>query len=173
MKKSFIISGAGGQGVLSIGVLLATLAMEQGYEVSYFPSYGPEMRGGTAHCHVVISDAPIASPRISSNLTYLVAMNQPSWDRFASILASDGKIIANASLVHAPQLDVALPMQEMALELGNLKVINMIAFGAMCKELGMFDLDKTLAFIDHKFKSKPQFQALNRLAFMKGYEASH
>ncbi|MGL5978119.1 MAG: 2-oxoacid:acceptor oxidoreductase family protein [Erysipelotrichaceae bacterium] len=170
MRTSFIFSGAGGQGMLSLGVLLASLAMEQGYEVTYFPSYGPEMRGGTAHCHVIIDHAPISSPRITKQLNYLIAMNQPSYDKFKPIMASDGHILYNSNLCEGASEDIAAPLNELAYELGGMKSINMIAFGMLCKQLGLFELENVLTFIDHKFADKPQFQEINRKAFLTGYQ---
>lgn len=171
MKKTFIFSGAGGQGMLSLGVLLASLAMEEGYEVTYFPSYGPEMRGGTAHCHVIIDDHAISSPRISKNIDYCIAMNQPSYEKFKPLMAQTGVMIVNANLTHDYDDAIALPMNEMAYELGGLKSMNMIAFGALTKQLGLFSQAQVLHFIEHKFASKPQFKAANEQAFLKGWNA--
>lgn len=169
MKKTFIFSGAGGQGMLSLGVLLASLAMEQGFEATYFPSYGPEMRGGTAHCHVIIDDKSISSPRISKNINYCIAMNQPSYEKFIPLMAEHGVMICNSNLTKDTKDAISIPMNEMALEVGGLKTMNMIAFGILNRQLGMFEKELILQFIEDKFKEKPQFKEKNRDAFVKGW----
>lgn len=129
------IAGFGGQGLLFLGRLLAEAGMLQGYHVSWLPSYGPEMRGGTANCHVNISTEPIGSPLVS-NPSILIAMNQPSLVKFEPELTSGGLIIYDSSLIDkAPTRDdvavVALPATAMADTLGNSKAANMVALGAL------------------------------------------
>ena len=92
-------AGFGGQGVLSMGKLLAYAGMLDGKEVSWCPSYGPEMRGGTANCSIVVSDEPVGSPVITADATASIVMNQPSYDKFVEIVGSGGTIIINSSLV--------------------------------------------------------------------------
>ena len=99
MLVNTIFSGFGGQGVLSMGSTLATAAMLEGKYVTYLPAYGVEVRGGTANCTVVVSDEEIASP-VASEPEYLVAMNQPSFARFQSILPAGGRLLAEPSLVN-------------------------------------------------------------------------
>lgn len=169
MKKTFIFSGAGGQGMLSLGVLLASLAMEQGFEATYFPSYGPEMRGGTAHCHVIIDDKAISSPRISKNIDYCIAMNQPSYEKFAPLMVKGGIMICNSNMTQETGDAISIPMNEIAVEVGGLKTMNMIAFGILNRHLAMFEQELVIAFIDDKFKEKPQFKEKNRNAFLKGW----
>ncbi|MBI5062525.1 MAG: 2-oxoacid:acceptor oxidoreductase family protein, partial [Desulfatitalea sp.] len=96
MQSEVMFAGFGGQGILLSGKILAHAAMEEGYEVAWIPSYGPEMRGGTAYCLVVISDRPIGSP-IIKNPKHLVAMNRPSLDKFAYVIKPGGVILSNAS----------------------------------------------------------------------------
>ena len=98
MQSEIMFAGFGGQGILLIGKVLAHAAMEEGFEVAWVPSYGPEMRGGTAYCTVVISDRPIGSP-IIKNPMHLVAMNGPSLEKFAPTVKKDGIIFVNSSLI--------------------------------------------------------------------------
>jgi 2-oxoglutarate ferredoxin oxidoreductase subunit gamma len=98
MQSEVMFAGFGGQGILIIGKILAHTAMEQGFEVAWVPSYGPEMRGGTAYCTVVISDRPIGSP-IIRNPMHLIAMNQPSLEKFASTVKPGGVILIHSSLI--------------------------------------------------------------------------
>ena len=98
MQNEVQFAGFGGQGIMLIGKILAHAAMEEGYEVSWVPSYGPEMRGGTAYCTVVISDRPIGSPVIK-NPRHLVAMNRPSLEKFAPTMQAGGTVFINGSLI--------------------------------------------------------------------------
>lgn len=135
MYYDVFISGFGGQGILLAGQLLAEAAMEKGLNVTFFPSYGVEMRGGTARCTVVLSDEEIGSPIVDSPLC-VIAMNQPSLLRFQTVVAEGGLLIVNSSL--AKMADVNrngiqvhdVPMSEMAIELGNTRLANMVALGA-------------------------------------------
>lgn len=135
------IAGFGGQGLLFLGKLLAEAGMQQGYHVSWLPSYGPEMRGGTANCHVNISSAPIGSPLVSAP-TVLIAMNKPSLDKFEPEVASGGLILYDSSLIdQSPtRSDVevlALPATEMADRIGSAKSANMVALGALIGKTNM------------------------------------
>ena len=132
-----VFSGFGGQGVLSMGHTLASAAMLEGKYVTYFPSYGAEVRGGTANCTVSISDEEIASP-VSSQPDFVVSMNQPSFLRFQSLVQSGGLILVNSSMVNITSVRgdievVEIPTSELAEKLGNLKVANMIILGVFIK----------------------------------------
>lgn len=132
------ISGFGGQGVLLLGVAMAQLGMMQGYNVAWLPSYGPEMRGGTAHCHVNIASKPIGSPLVSSS-TVCIAMNKPSLEKFELELAPGGLLIYNTSMIdiEPTRRDVEwlpIPASEMANELGNIRFANMIVLGAFLEK---------------------------------------
>jgi 2-oxoglutarate ferredoxin oxidoreductase subunit gamma len=132
-----IFSGFGGQGVLSMGYTLANAAMLEGKYVTYFPSYGAEVRGGTANCTVSVSDEEIASP-VSSQPDFVVSMNQPSFVRFQSLVQSGGLILVNSSMVNITSARgdievVEVPTSELAEKLGNLKVANMIILGVFIK----------------------------------------
>ena len=135
MEKQFLIAGFGGQGVLLIGQLIAKAAMRQGYEVSWMPSYGPEMRGGEANCAVVVSDEPIGSPLVSEP-PVLVAMNKPSLVKFMPMMAAGGTLLYNASLIEGVALRediraIPVPCNQIAERLGNARVSNMVMLGAM------------------------------------------
>ncbi|NLW58914.1 MAG: 2-oxoacid:ferredoxin oxidoreductase subunit gamma [Firmicutes bacterium] len=134
MTHEIICAGFGGQGVMLIGQLLAYGGMLEGKEVTWFPSYGPEMRGGTANCSVVISDQPVGSP-IVAEPDGLIAMNGPSLTRFKTAVKPGGVIVYNSSLVTAvpalPGVKIcAVPANELARELGNDKISNMVVLGA-------------------------------------------
>jgi 2-oxoglutarate ferredoxin oxidoreductase subunit gamma len=140
-----IFSGFGGQGVLSMGYTIANAAMLEGKYVTYLPSYGVEVRGGTANCTVVVSDEEIASP-VASEPEFVVAMNQPSFVRFQSILQSGGLMCVNSSIVDASNARgdievVAVPTTELAEKLGTTKVANMIMLGALVKASSIVSFD--------------------------------
>jgi 2-oxoglutarate ferredoxin oxidoreductase subunit gamma len=139
--QEMIFAGFGGQGVLSMGQLLAYAAMKEGNEVSWMPSYGPEMRGGTANCIVNISDQPISSP-IVSEFDVAVVLNNPSLRKFEPKVKDQGTLIWESTNIKPPptrtDIDVyALPAIEKATsELGNVKVMNMLVLGALLKLKG-------------------------------------
>jgi 2-oxoglutarate ferredoxin oxidoreductase subunit gamma len=135
MYMDAIIAGFGGQGVMLIGNLLAYAGMHHGLEVTYIPVYGPEMRGGTANCTVVLADEPIGSPIIHTPQS-LIIMNQPSLAKFGPRLVDGGTLVLNSSLVTPNPSDasrvrvVAVPANEIADNLGNSRMANMVALGA-------------------------------------------
>jgi 2-oxoglutarate ferredoxin oxidoreductase subunit gamma len=161
MLTRTIFSGFGGQGVLSMGFTLANAAMLEGKYVTYLPSYGVEVRGGTANCTVVVSDEEIASP-VASEPDFVVAMNQPSFARFQSVLQSGGLLCANSSIVDtsAARRDIEvlnIPTSELAEKLGTIKVANMIMLGAFIKASDIISFDfviKHLSEILGEGKSK-------------------
>ncbi len=169
-----IFSGFGGQGVLSMGSTLATAAMLEGRYVTYLPTYGVEVRGGTANCTVVVSDEEIASP-VASEPEYLVAMNQPSFARFQSILQAGGLLCANSSLVNtdSARSDIeilAIPTSELAEELGTIKVANMIMLGALVRASNMISYDAMLEnLVEILGEGKARLIELNREALGLGY----
>ncbi len=136
METSIVIAGFGGQGVLFAGQVLAYAALDQNLHVTWFPSYGPEMRGGTANCTVVIGDEPIGSPLVR-NPHVVIAMNRPSMDKYEPLVKSDGLLLINSSLVNRPlERDdiqvVGVPANHMAETLfGNTRLANMIMLGAL------------------------------------------
>jgi 2-oxoglutarate ferredoxin oxidoreductase subunit gamma len=148
--EEIIIAGFGGQGIILAGKLLAQTAMKHGLEVTYMPSYGAEVRGGTANCMVIIADDPIASPLVNKPDS-LIAMNKASLNKFAPRLKNGGLLIMNSSLIDTkPQLDDAIevievPADEIAVELGNQKVANMVAIGAYLQKRGTLSPDEAAA----------------------------
>ena len=127
------------------GKLLAQAGVDHGLEVTWLPSYGPEMRGGTANCTVLLSDEPIGSP-VVDNPTALVAMNLPSLDRFEKTVAASGVIVVNSSLINRPieRNDVQVlnvPANDIAVSLGNPKVANVVALGAVVKATGIIPFE--------------------------------
>lgn len=144
--EEVIIAGFGGQGIMLAGRLLAQTAMKAGKEVTYMPSYGAEVRGGTANCMVIIADEPIACP-VVGRPDSLIVMNKASMNKFAPRLKKSGLMIMNSSLIDAePQLDdttevIALPADELAVELGNPKSANMVALGAYLQRRGLLTAD--------------------------------
>lgn len=175
MLTKTIFSGFGGQGVLSIGFTVANAAMFEGKYVTYLPSYGVEVRGGTANCTVVISEEEIASP-VASDPEFIVAMNQPSFARFQSILQSGGLLCVNSSIVDATSARgdieiLAVPTSELAEKLGTIKVANMIMLGAFIKASSAISFDfliKNLTGILGEGKSK--LVKLNQDALELGYD---
>ncbi len=143
-----VFSGFGGQGVLSMGYFLANAAMLEGKYVTFLPSYGAEVRGGTANCTVAVSDEEIASP-VASEPEFVVSMNQPSFLKFQSILPSGGLILVNSSMVTVATVRgdievVEVPTSELAEKLGNIKVANMVMLGAFIKVSNLVSLQLLL-----------------------------
>lgn len=144
--KKIFIAGFGGQGVLLIGQMLSYAAMYEGKEVTWMPSYGPEMRGGTANCTVCVSDAPIASPLVTS-CDVLVAMNGPSLDKFESMLVPGGELFINSSVVtqKATRTDInvhyvdCLSIAEE--KVGNGKAANMVMLGAIIRKSNVVGIE--------------------------------
>ena len=174
MIQKAILAGFGGQGVLMMGVTLANAAMREDKYVTYLPTYGAEVRGGTANCTVSVGDEEIASP-IASNPDYLVVMNAPSLQKFQSILRKGGDCLLNTSLVHEKSIrkDVnvyEIAASEMAEEMGELRSTNMIVLGAFLKISGMVQPETVLEIIDETFRRKsPKVVEKNKDAFWAGY----
>ncbi len=177
MERSVIIAGFGGQGVILAGKILAYAGMEQGLEVTWLPSYGPEMRGGTANCTVVLSEDPVGSPVVDEP-TALVAMNLPSLDKFEPIVAKGGTIIVNRSLVEraVAREDVkvtSVPLNAVAAKLGSARAINMVALGAYIKATGVIPLQTAKAAMTKMLTKdgKGKFVPMNEQALEEGYNA--
>jgi 2-oxoglutarate ferredoxin oxidoreductase subunit gamma len=132
MIESLIIAGSGGQGVMLLGKVLAEVIMRQGRQVSWFPAYGPEVRGGTSHCMVTISDQEIGSPYVTKADT-LIILNNPSLERFKSRVKDKGLLVLNSSLAKISGFGrikvLQFPFTDLAIGLGNIKVANMVALG--------------------------------------------
>ena len=143
MTNEFLIAGFGGQGLLFAGKFLVNKGMMEGKEVSWLPSYGPEMRGGTANCSVIVSDEPVGSP-IVSKPNVLMVMNLPSLDKYENEVKAGGKIFVDSSLIgrKVARTDVDVyyvPATQLASDNGLTGLANMILVGKMMKELGEFD----------------------------------
>jgi len=176
MQEKVIAAGFGGQGVMSLGRLIAYTGMQQDKEVSWLPSYGPEMRGGTANCHVIVSDTPIGSPIISGDASAAIVMNYPSMVKFVPELKSEGLLLYNSSLIEqGPDREdirvVAVPANRLAQEAGSLKVANMVMLGAYIAATKLFELADIVAALKKVFgPSKEKFIPMNEEALKKGME---
>lgn len=153
MQSEVIIAGFGGQGVLFAGQILAFAGMDQGKEVTWMPSYGPEMRGGTANCTVVIADEEIGSPTVRNPKGVLV-LNLPSLEKYEPLVAPGGVLIINSSLVNrsAVRTDIdslLIPAQEIAETIGNKRLMNIVMLGAMLQKLPILSLEAIEQALDH------------------------
>ena len=175
MLERIIISGFGGQGVMLIGRLLAYAGMIEGKKVAWMPSYGPEMRGGTANCTVLISEEEIGSP-IVSHPKILIAMNKPSLDKFESNVSEDGLIILNDSLIkrEVKRNDVnviKIPADDIADKLGNSRAANMVVLGALVKKSGVVKLETVFKALEKALTGRnKKLLELNKEALKKGAE---
>ena len=177
MERSVVIAGFGGQGVILAGKILAQAGMTHGLEVTWLPSYGPEMRGGTANCTVILSDAPIGSP-IVDEPTAVIALNLPSLDKFESTVAKKGVLLVNRSLISraVERRDItthAIPINEIATRTGNARTVNMVALGAYVKATGVVPLDIVKRTMANALRDggKEKLIAINEKALDEGYAA--
>jgi 2-oxoglutarate ferredoxin oxidoreductase subunit gamma len=157
-QQEIIIAGFGGQGILSAGRLLAYAGMLENKFVSWLPSYGPEMRGGTANCNVIISDEPVGSP-ILNEATSLIVMNGPSLDKFESMVVEGGLIITDSSLVErAPQREdvevFRIPATQMASDMGNSTYANIILLGKLLAKTGIISKENFEAALKNTLPKK-------------------
>ena len=169
-----VIAGFGGQGVMSIGLNLAQAAMLEGKNVTYLPSYGAEVRGGTANCTVVISDDEIASP-VASSPEFVIAMNQPSVMRFQNQIQSGGLFFVNSSLVESAIARgdisvVSVPANSIAENLGSPKSANMVILGAFTKKSGLVSLRSVIEALKFILGTKQKLLAVNEKALRAGYD---
>ncbi len=176
MQNEIKFAGFGGQGIMVMGQILAQAAMDGGFEVVWIPSYGPEMRGGTAYCTVVISDRLIGSP-IIRNPRHLVAMNRPSLEKFAPTVKSGGVIFINSSIITigADRNDVdviSVPIIEIAKELGNVRAANIVALAAFVARSEILDFALLKKAVEAKFAQKEKLIPLNMKALEAGQKAA-
>ncbi len=176
MQNEVKLAGFGGQGIMLMGKILAHAAMEQGFEVVWIPSYGPEMRGGTAYCTVVVSDRPIGSP-IIKNPRHLIAMNRPSLEKFAPTVKPGGVIFINGSLIDIDSGrddvdELVVPIIEIAKELGNVRTANIVALAAFVARSGMVDFERLKESVKEEFKRKEKLIPLNLKALEAGRKAA-
>ncbi|MCE5344203.1 MAG: 2-oxoacid:acceptor oxidoreductase family protein [Eubacteriales bacterium] len=173
MEKQLLIAGFGGQGVLLIGQMIAKAAMHEGREVSWMPSYGPEMRGGEANCAVVVSDEPIGSPLVSEP-PVLVAMNKPSLVKFMPRMPAGGTLLYNSSLIEGVPLReditvIAVPCNKIAEKLGNDRVANMVMLGAVQKATGVCTVEAMRdTLVDWLGAKKASLIEINEAAMVEG-----
>jgi len=177
MLEMLLVAGFGGQGVLRIGQMICYAGIDEGREVSWYPSYGSAMRGGTANCSVVVSDEQVPSPVISpGEATALIAMNQPSLDSFESMLAPGGCLLINSSLIKGnPKRDdlkiYHVPANDIAVEEGNPLGANMVALGAYAAVSGTVELETLFKIVDKTFvDKKAKYAAVNKKLLRRGYD---
>lgn len=175
METNLCVAGFGGQGVMTLGKFLASATCDStDKNVTFFPSYGAEQRGGTANCFVVISDEIIGAP-LGDVMDDLIVMNDPSRQKFLPILKTGGTLFINSSIVkdEINRDDIKLvkaPVTELALELGNAKVLNVIMLGVYVGYSEVVSPEVVWDTIEHKLGSKPGLLPLNKTAFEKGLE---
>ncbi len=175
--EKIILAGFGGQGVMSAGQLLTYAGMLENKQVSWLPSYGPEMRGGAANCSVMVSDSPVGSPIITNDATSAIIMNLPSLDKFENDVAKDGILLVNSSLIErkVEREDVTVhyvPANEIANDLGNSRVANMVMLGAFLEATKAVETDSVLeAFKKVYGPRKEHLVPLNKEALERGAAA--
>ncbi len=176
INEKVIVAGFGGQGVMLMGQLLSYCATARDINTLWFPSYGPETRGGTANCSITISESYVNSPVISTPDSTII-MNKPSLQKFMPKLKKGGNLFVNSNLVIGLEYrdDVTvyeIPINDLALQVGNLKVANMIMLGAYLEVTGIFSDDEVIAVMKKKFTgSKAKLIDINRVALETGRKA--
>ncbi|MGI6663862.1 MAG: 2-oxoacid:acceptor oxidoreductase family protein [Christensenellaceae bacterium] len=176
MKFELISAGFGGQGVLLLGQLIAYAGLDEGKNVSWLPSYGPEMRGGTANCSVVVSDEEVGSPVVVQP-DCVVVMNRPSLEKFEHTIAPGGKLFINSSIIDVKaareDIDVYyIPASEIANELGNARVANMVMLGALLAETAVVSPKTAIACLARSFgERRAHLIPVNEEALEKGAAA--
>ncbi|AYD39313.1 2-oxoacid:ferredoxin oxidoreductase subunit gamma [Clostridium fermenticellae] len=171
-SQQIIFAGFGGQGILSMGKFLAYAGMDANLNVSWLPSYGPEMRGGTANCSVILTEDAIGSP-IVTMANSIVVMNRPSLEKFEDKLEPNGVVILDSDLVDVmpKRKDVkviAIPAQSVAEKIGSKKIANMVLLGALVKQTNIVSMDLLLSAL--KAHGKEKFFESNKEAVLKGTE---
>lgn len=173
MKSSFVFSGSGGQGIMSAGIMLAHAAIDMGKHATFLPEYGPEQRGGSAKCTVIISDDEIVSP-LPKKCNNFVAMNEQAYNKFKDDVKEGGIMVLNSSRVTSESDDAAVkaifvPVDDIALEVGNIKVANIVIIGALIGATGIVSKEVFVASLEEKFKEKkPEILEMNLKALEKG-----
>lgn len=173
VKRDVIIAGFGGQGLLFAGKVLAYAAMLEGLEVTWLPSYGPQMRGGTANCTVIVSDRPVRSP-IVRHPTDVIALNQPSLEKFAPAMRASGVLVINSSMIRCQpsRMDVKacdVPAGQIAERLGTIRVANLVALGTyvgVTRIVSSASIEAALAKVIPD--SRADLRTLNVTAFQEG-----
>jgi 2-oxoglutarate ferredoxin oxidoreductase subunit gamma len=177
MQHEMIFSGFGGQGALFAGQLLAYAALEEDKHVTWIPSYGPEMRGGTAHCTVVVSDEEIGSPIIRHPAAAIV-LNNPSMDKYEPLVKPGGVLVVNRSLIAKPAtrkdiIVIDVPANDLATEAGSAKMANVVLLGALLEVTHAVSLESVVKALDAHLPAKARkLLDGNKLALQKGAEAA-
>jgi len=176
MQKDVMFAGFGGQGILLMGKILALAAMDEGREVTWVPSYGAEMRGGTANCNVVISDRPIGSPVIR-NPMHLVVMNRPSLEKYGPLVRPKGVVLINSSLVTADtgreDIDeLTVPANDIATEVGSIKSANIVALAAFVARSQFVDFELLRECVKYEFSKNEKLININMEALDRGRKAA-
>jgi 2-oxoglutarate ferredoxin oxidoreductase subunit gamma len=175
MQQEIVISGFGGQGALFAGQLLAYAAMDEGKHVTWIPSYGPEMRGGTAHCVVVVSDEEIGSP-IVRNPSAAIVLNNPSMEKYQPLVKQQGFLLVNRSLINLPATrgdihTIDVPASDVAAEIGESRMLNVIMLGALIACTNVVPLEAIdRALESHLPTRHRRLLDLNKTALRKGAE---
>jgi len=165
-------SGFGGQGILALGEIIAIAAMREGKNVSWLPSYGPESRGGTCNCDVILSEDEIAAPLVDHpNVAFI--FNQPSMDKFEPRVSNGGVLLYDADLARVQKERegvryLSVPFTTISLELGTEKVANMVALGAYIGAIDYLDQERAGAAMREEFEGKDAFFAINEKAIVAG-----
>ncbi|MBZ9689403.1 2-oxoacid:acceptor oxidoreductase family protein [Clostridium estertheticum] len=168
--QEIIFAGFGGQGTLSMGKFLAYAGMDANMNVSWLPSYGPEMRGGTANCSVILSDELVGSPIINDPNT-LIVMNRPSLDKFEDTLVKGGLLIMDSDLVDRMPIRedievICIPAQTEAMNIGSKQIANMVLLGALVKRTGIVSMEEIIGAL--KAHGKEKFFEINKKALEIG-----
>jgi len=174
MYNEIILAGFGGQGVLLMGKLLTYAGMNAGLEVTWMPAYGPEMRGGTCNCTVVMSDRQVGSP-ISSKPHAIIVLNLQSIDKFEPLVRTGGIMVMNTSLINRSAVRhditvVPVACNQIAVEAGSAKAANMVALGAYIGASGLVDLALVKNTLAEKFAARPKLIGINHACLDKGFE---
>lgn len=175
MSEDIIIAGFGGQGVMLMGQLLAYAGMMENKNVVWLPSYGPEMRGGTANCSVIVSDNPISSPMVTEATTAIV-LNKPSLAKFKKSVSKNGNLLINKSLVNEEKIDedihiYNIPATDIALTLGNTKVTNMVMLGSYIQLTNIVKVESLIESLKIMFgETKANLIDINKRAITLGAE---
>jgi 2-oxoglutarate ferredoxin oxidoreductase subunit gamma len=175
--ESIILAGFGGQGVLFTGQLLAYAGIAENLYVTWIPSYGPEMRGGTANCTVILSDEEIGAP-VVRNPTVAMVFNNPSFEKYAPLVKSDGLLVVNTSLIdhHSEREDISIKLiqaSDIATELGNMRMANMVMLGTMLRHTPIVSLDTVKQQLTlHLSDRQRKWLEPNKSALDRGFELS-
>jgi len=172
MRKEIIISGFGGQGIMLLGHLICYAGLEEGKYVTFFPSYGAEMRGGTANCQIIVSSQVIGSPVVTEP-DVLIAMNKQSFDRFSKRVKKNGLIIVNSSIFTVKESNdlkvYNVPANNIAEKCGSILSANMVMLGVLIKKVPFIEKNTVIKTIPEVLKNKEKFWDVNVNAVKGGY----